>query len=147
MSRSISPSQRSCGAKLSLHRTDRGEERIHRRHFEACVFSTLANELKAGDVAVAGSENYADYREQLLPWDVCEPMLLEYCHVLGLPPDAIDFADRLRTRLSRMATLTDEGYLDNGQVVIDEKGNTGPETPQGVGRRSNCPTCGGFKAA
>jgi hypothetical protein len=64
--------------KNLLQRTDAGEGRIHRRHFEACVFSTLADELKAGDVAVAGSESCADYREQLLSRDVCEPMLLEY---------------------------------------------------------------------
>jgi hypothetical protein len=89
---------------------------------EACVFSALTNELKAGDVAVAGSENHADYREQLLSWDVCEPLLLEYFHALGLPNNAVDFTDTLQKRLSRMAALTDEGYLDNGNIVIDENG-------------------------
>jgi len=39
------------------------------------VFSSLANELKSGDVAVRGSETYADYRQQLLPWEQCEPLL------------------------------------------------------------------------
>jgi hypothetical protein len=43
-------------------------------------------------------------------------------NALGLPTNAIDFTDRLRTRLSRMAALTDQGYLDNGHVVIDENG-------------------------
>ncbi|PPT90601.1 hypothetical protein XarbCFBP7409_21475, partial [Xanthomonas arboricola pv. guizotiae] len=66
--------------KTIVHRTEvGGEERIHRRLFEVCVFSSLANELKSGDVAVRGSETYADYREQLLPWEQCEPLLEDYC--------------------------------------------------------------------
>jgi hypothetical protein len=48
---------------------DRGKQTlINRRHFEICVFSYLADELKSGDVCVIGSEEYADYREQLLSW-------------------------------------------------------------------------------
>lgn len=41
---------------------------IHRRHLEICIFSCLASELRTGDLCVKGSENYADYRGQLLPW-------------------------------------------------------------------------------
>lgn len=33
-----------------------------RRMFELCVFTTLADGLKAGDLAVVGSEEYADFR-------------------------------------------------------------------------------------
>jgi len=38
-----------------------------RRHVEAMVFFYLAEELRRGDVAVIGSEEYADWSEQLLP--------------------------------------------------------------------------------
>ena len=41
-----------------LTRTDKGH-RIARRHFEVCVFSSLANALKSSDVAVRGSDAYA----------------------------------------------------------------------------------------
>jgi hypothetical protein len=108
--------------KTVLHRGENGEERIHRRHFEVCVFSTLANELKSGDVAVAGAENYADYRDQLLPWNECEPLLADYCCQVGLPTNATEFVNGLHSRLSKTAALTDAGYLENGQVVIDENG-------------------------
>lgn len=40
--------------------------RMVRRHFEVCVFSYLAAELKSGDICVLGSDTYADYREQLV---------------------------------------------------------------------------------
>lgn len=108
--------------KTLMHRTESGEERIHRRHFEVCVFSALANELKSGDVAVRGSETYADYGEQLLTWEECEPLLQDYCQQLSLPATAVGFVNGLQSRLTQLAELTDEGYPDNGQVVIDEQG-------------------------
>jgi TnpA family transposase len=108
--------------KTLVHRTESGEERIHRRHFEVCVFSALANELKSGDVAVRGSETYADYGEQLLTWEECEPLLQDYCQQLSLPATAVGFVNGLQSRLTQLAELTDEGYPDNGQVVIDEQG-------------------------
>lgn len=108
--------------KTVLGRDESGKERIHRRHLEICVFSTLANELKSGDVAIAGADNYADYRDQLLPWEECEKLLPDYCRQLQLPINAAEFVQGLCSRLSTTASLTDRGYLDNGQVVIDENG-------------------------
>lgn len=46
-----------------------------RKHFEAMVFAALAEELRTGDVAVAGSEEFADWNEQLLPWQDVEAKL------------------------------------------------------------------------
>ncbi|MBV9022218.1 MAG: DUF4158 domain-containing protein [Streptomycetaceae bacterium] len=59
-----------------------------RRHFEAMVFFYLAEELRTGDVAVIGSEEYADWSEQLLPWEQVEAKLPEYLVEVGLevPP-------------------------------------------------------------
>jgi hypothetical protein len=39
---------------------------VDRRHFEVCVFTHLAAELRSGDLAIAGADSYADYRAQLL---------------------------------------------------------------------------------
>jgi TnpA family transposase len=108
--------------KTITRRTEQGEERIHRRLFEVCVFSSLANELKSGDVAVRGSETYADYRQQLLPWEQCEPLLDDYCRQVGLPASAVGFVNALQSKLMQVADLTDQGYLENGQVIIDDDG-------------------------
>jgi hypothetical protein len=62
--------------------------RIARRHFEVCVFSSLATGLKSGDIAIRGSDTYADYREQLLPWSDCEPAVADHCSQLGIPTSA-----------------------------------------------------------
>ncbi|MGL5086017.1 MAG: DUF4158 domain-containing protein, partial [Clostridium sp.] len=37
-----------------------------RRHFEMCIFSYIASDFKTGDIYVENSEEYADYRKQLL---------------------------------------------------------------------------------
>ncbi|WP_367325919.1 hypothetical protein [Streptomyces sp. HUAS ZL42] len=49
-----------------------------RRHFEAMVFTCLAEELRTGDVAVVGSEECADWSDQLLPWELVEEKLPAY---------------------------------------------------------------------
>ena len=108
--------------KTLVHHTESGEERIHRRHFEVCVFSALAGELKSGDVAVEGSEAYADYGEQLLSWQECEPLVDDYCQQLDLPSNAVEFVNALQAQLMEVAEATDQEYVNNGQVVIDEQG-------------------------
>src|SRR5262245_41246339 len=42
---------------------------LNRRHLEVCVFHYLDHGLRCGDVYVEGSDAYADYRLQLLPWN------------------------------------------------------------------------------
>ena len=41
---------------------------VARRHFEAMVFIYLAEELRTGDMAVFGSNEYADWGAHLLSW-------------------------------------------------------------------------------
>lgn len=48
--------------------------------------------------------------------------LADYCEQLKLPANPVAFVNALQSRLTEMANLTDLGYLDNSQVVIDELG-------------------------
>ncbi|MGH3410920.1 MAG: DUF4158 domain-containing protein, partial [Streptosporangiaceae bacterium] len=52
--------------------------KLRRRHFEVCVFAHLAAELRNGNIAVAGSQEYADLHAQLMTWTECEPQAGEY---------------------------------------------------------------------
>jgi hypothetical protein len=104
-----------------LESTDQGE-RISRQHFEVCVFSSLAAEIKSGDVSIAGSENYADYREQLLPWEDCEPLVSDYCAQLEFPDKPGTFTTHLREWLAETTRQVDQGFPDNQTVRIDESG-------------------------
>ncbi|MEU0632244.1 Tn3 family transposase, partial [Streptomyces sp. NPDC005989] len=97
-----------------------------RRHFEAMVFYYLADELRTGDVAVIGSEEYADWSEQLLPWEQVEAKLPEYLAEVGLaasgeqvPFDGRALVAQLRGRLSAAAAAADGEYPDNDELFID----------------------------
>jgi hypothetical protein len=95
--------------------------RLDRRHFEACVFTYVAEQLRTGDVAVKGSEAYANWAAKLLSWKECEPLLDEFCAEAGLPATAEEFVDSVRTQLAAKAAEVDAGYPDNADLVIDEE--------------------------
>ncbi|MEU6718040.1 transposase [Nonomuraea sp. NPDC046802] len=99
-----------------------------RRHFEAMVFCYLAEELRTGDVAVIGSEEYADWSRQLLSWETVEAKLPQYLVDVGLreagdarPFDAATFTTELREKLTAAAAAADGGYPDNEDLFIDPK--------------------------
>jgi TnpA family transposase len=99
---------------------DRHPERVNRRHFEACVFSQLMLELKAGDLCIVGSDAFADYREQLVSWDAYHERVADYGVTAGIPVDGPAFIEHVRDWLDGVATATDEGLPDNKLVRIEK---------------------------
>jgi hypothetical protein len=83
---------------------------LDRRALEVCVFVHLADALQAGDLYVVGSENFADYRAQLLPWPECETRLAAYCATLGIPEHGEDFVAALKRELITAAAEVDAGF-------------------------------------
>lgn len=123
----------------------RGENQmIERRHFEVCVFSSLAIELRSGDVAVTGSDEYSDYRDHLLAWEECEPQIAAYCQEVGLPETADALVDQLRSSLAETAEQVDQGYPANGQLEITADGE--PVLKRTV-RRDPSPSAQALEAA
>jgi TnpA family transposase len=107
----------------ALIRTRRHMETVlKRRPLEVCVFYYLNAGLRCGDVYVEGSEAYADYRQQLLPWDQCLPRLPAYCQALQFAPTATAFVAALRERLREVACRVDAAYPTNTALTIDEDG-------------------------
>lgn len=96
---------------------------VNRRSLEICVFSYLAEELRSGDLSVAGSEEFADYRDQLLPWNECQARLPAYCDKIGLPQDAAAFTNSLRDWLSETALHLDDTFPEcRGDVALNAAG-------------------------
>ena len=95
---------------------------LDRRALEVCVFVHVAAALQAGDLYVVGSENFADYRAQLLPWAECEPRLAGYCAELGMPERGEDFAAALKRELIAAAAGVDAGFADNAELSLDPDG-------------------------
>jgi TnpA family transposase len=101
---------------------DQGELAMDRHALEVCVFLHLADALRSGDLYVVGSQSYADYRTQLLPWETCRLGLAEYCEQLDLPQTGAELTARLRAALTRAARDVDAGFPDNSQLSIDPDG-------------------------
>lgn len=95
----------------------------NRRYFELCVFSYLADELRSGDLSVGGSEAFADYRHQLLPWEECQTLLPDYCRKIGLPDTAEAFVAELKAWLTGTAEQLDKKFPScRGDVAINAAG-------------------------
>lgn len=92
------------------------------RQLEVCVFSYVAAELRSGDLAVVGSVQYADIREQMLTWAECQPLLADYCKRLGLPISGKKLVRHLKSWLAQTAREVDRKFPDNTQLSFDANG-------------------------
>ncbi|MGW6501429.1 hypothetical protein [Nonomuraea angiospora] len=52
------------------------------------MFSYLAAELRSGDIAVAGSDSYANLHDQLMSREECAPLIETFCTEAGLLTEA-----------------------------------------------------------
>ena len=107
--------------KLVIYQTELATK-LFRRHFETCIFSYLAFELKSGDICIKGSSEYADWRTQLLSWDECEKVADKYCENLGLAKSAKIFVNNLKSLLIQTAEKVDLNYPNNATLIINDEG-------------------------
>ncbi|WP_433501761.1 transposase (plasmid) [Sphaerimonospora sp. CA-214678] len=90
-----------------------------RRHLEVCVFSYLVAELRSGDIAVAGSDSYANLYDQLMSWEECRPLVAGFCAQAGIPAEASALAGHYRDKLAAVAAAVDAGYPGNTDLVLE----------------------------
>ncbi len=97
-------------------------EMLVRQQLEICIFSYLATELKTGDICVDGSESYADFGEQLLSWQECQPQLESYCQELNIPCEPEALLSHLQQWLTQTAVEVDQICKSGTQVTISQEG-------------------------
>jgi TnpA family transposase len=90
-----------------------------RRHLEACVFSYLAAELRSGDIAVAGSDSYANLHDQLMSLEECRPLVPAFCAQAGIPTTASALTAHYRDKLAATAAAVDAGYPANTDLLLE----------------------------
>ena len=91
---------------------------VDRRHFEICLFTQVVNELKSGDLCIPGSEEYGDYRAQLVSWEEYNRGVAGYAEQAGVPAEPAPFVAALKARLAATASATDRGFPENEHVEI-----------------------------
>jgi TnpA family transposase len=113
--------------------------RVRRQAFEVCVFSEVMWALKSGDLAVRGSDTFADYRDQLIPKEEYDRAVAAYGTMVGFPTDGTAFVDYFKTKLATIAQRTDATFLSNQAVTLvnSEPVTTRPKArPEPVGLRA-----------
>lgn len=90
-----------------------------RRHLEVCVFTYLAAELRSGDIAVAGSDSYANLHDQLMSWEECQPLVPAFCAQAGIPAEAAALTRHYRDELAAVAAAVDAGYPGNTDLLLE----------------------------
>jgi hypothetical protein len=93
----------------------------NRRYLDLCVPSAMTRELRSGDLCVAGSDAFADYRDYLLPWHECEKRLPGYSERLGIADSSAGFVTQLREWLSDAARQLDERFPEKSDHVTVNK--------------------------
>lgn len=92
-------------------------QQLHRQSFEICVFSHILLELQSGDLYMAGSAEYGDYYSQLVTWDEYHAQREAYGQQVNLPVEPKAFVQQVQQWLETRATITDEAFPANTQVV------------------------------
>src|SRR5512145_2895640 len=92
--------------------------RVRRQHFEVCVFTEVMWALKSGDLAVRGSDTFADYREQLITKEEYDQAVAAYGAMVGFPTDSTGFVDYFKTKLATIAQRTDASFPSNQAVSL-----------------------------
>jgi hypothetical protein len=86
---------------------------VDRRYFELCVFSNVMLELKSGDLCVPGSDQFSDYRKELISEDEFERGVALYGEQAGIPVEGPPFIARLRAQLEAAAKQADDSFPAN----------------------------------
>ncbi|ALG74229.1 hypothetical protein VY88_17950 [Azospirillum thiophilum] len=91
---------------------------VDRQIFELCVFTRAMIELKSGDLCIPGSDIHGDYRDQLVPWEICRRDMAAYTEQAGLPATPAAIVAALRDQLSATAKAVDASFPANEHVAI-----------------------------
>lgn len=95
---------------------------VNRKDFDLCVLTQVSLELKMGDLFIEHSEDYSDYREQLIDWSEYDEQVADYCALLDLPTDPKEFVVKLKKEFAETALSVDRQFPDNEHVDLDDDG-------------------------
>ncbi len=94
-------------------------KQIDRRAFEVCVCTHVWWSLQSGNLAVVGSDLFADFGTQLISWDAYHAQVAAYGERLAFPVDGPAFVAHLQARLAARAQTTDQAFPANEAVRIE----------------------------
>lgn len=102
-------------------REERGKTVISRPHYEIALFSTMNENIKAGEITVSHSRRWGDLENLLIPIDEWHEAKNSHYQRLGLPLDSVEFIAQRRQELEEMTATADRGVPSNKLLKIDQE--------------------------
>jgi TnpA family transposase len=97
-----------------------GPEGIDRRFYEICVMAELKNSLRSGDVSVAGSRQFRDFEDYLMPHSEFDRRLAQGEIHVTIPTNAAAYIEErmslLRSALDQTNALAREDQLPDAEL-------------------------------
>jgi hypothetical protein len=95
--------------------------RVDRKHFEACLCTFVSEDLQSGDLAVAGSDRFSDYRNDLVGDNEFRERLIPYAKTVGLAVDRPhQFINDLKEKLKSKILEVDTNFPKSASLRIDD---------------------------
>lgn len=91
---------------------------VNRRYFELCVLTETMRELQSGDLCVSNSEQFSDYRDQLIDWETYEQQILDYGVMLDISTNPKEFTQHLKEWLTATSSRIDKNFPQNQHVDL-----------------------------
>ena len=93
---------------------------VERKNFEIALFSQICQELKSGDLCIPGSDQFSDYRSQLISWEEYRSGIDAYAEKVGISINPQDFIKNFQTQLEERAAEVDRFFPNNDAIRIEK---------------------------
>ncbi len=95
---------------------------VDRARWECALFLKVNDEINAGNLAVEGAKNFGRFEQFFLPQKDWQTVASKFWAQTGLPTDADEAVNVLKTRLNTAFDQFFGSIPDNKQVVFDDAG-------------------------
>lgn len=121
-------------------REEEGKTVISRPHYEIALFSTMNDNIKAGEVTVSNSRRWGNLEDLLIPLEDWHQTKQMHYERLNLPVDSVDLISKLRQDLELMTAVVDAGLPENKLLKIDRENGTYTLSPFEGGDKTRAKT-------
>lgn len=108
--------------KLVVSKDEAGQPRVHRKFLELSIFERVQEELQSGDLFIADSDQYDDYREHFVDDETLQKEMPGYAALLNIPADGASFVAEMKTTFEALTEEIDAAFPKNDSVELGPNG-------------------------
>lgn len=94
--------------------------KINKLYFELCTLTHITYGLQSGEICIKGSQEYDDYRKDLISWSQYNDTVEDYCEQTEISANAKIFTNSLKKILVDAAQQADTTFSSNNFVALQD---------------------------